>query len=96
MLLERGNMCTICEEQAVFLTDQEHVGNAAASSSNAGKSKPSEWTCPGCDQIKTKACCEKLYNWRGGKRTKRNIPPESEISTSEKKTPTVARTCLQP
>ena len=44
-----------CEEQDIFLTDQEHAGNADASSSNAGESEPSEWTCPGCGQIRTNA-----------------------------------------
>ena len=43
------------EEQAEFLTYQEHFGTAAASSSNAGVSDPSEWTFPGFGQIRTKA-----------------------------------------
>ena len=56
MQAERGNLGTICEEQAVVMTAQEHVGTAAESSSNAGESEKLEWTCPGCGQIKTKAC----------------------------------------
>ena len=56
------------------MTSQEHVGTAAASSSNAGESKPSEWTCPGYGKIKTKARCGKCYKWRGGKRNKVSKP----------------------
>ena len=51
-----ADLGTIYEEQAGFLTDQGHFGTAAESSSNAGESEKLEWTCPGCGQIKTKAC----------------------------------------
>ena len=58
MQVDRGNLGTICEEQAIVMTSQEHVGTAAASSSNAGESEPSEWTCPGYGKIKPRHAAE--------------------------------------
>ena len=52
--------------------------------------------CPGCGQIITKARCRKCYMWRVGNRTKRKIPPESAIATSEQPPPTAAHNYLQP
>ena len=63
-------MGTRFEEQAVVMTTQEHVRNAAVSSSNAGESEPPEQTRPGCGQIKTKARYKKCYEWRGGNKNK--------------------------
>ena len=41
MQVERGDLGTIFEEQAVFTKDQEYVGTAAASSINTGESESS-------------------------------------------------------
>ena len=78
------------------MIDQDHFGTAASSSSNSGESEPSEWTCPGCGQIITKARCGKCYKCRGGKMTKIKIPPESETATAEQPPPNLSYTSLQP
>ena len=43
MQVERGNLGTIIEKKVVVMIDQDHVGTAAASSSNDGESKPPKW-----------------------------------------------------
>ena len=88
-------MGPICEEQAVFLTYQEHIVTTSASYSNAGESDPSECTFPGCGQIRTKARCVRCYKWRGGKMTEHKIPTELATATAEKPPPTVAHTSLK-
>ena len=48
-----------------------------------------------CGQIITNARCGKWYKWRGGKRNKRKIPPESSTETFEQPPPTILCTSLQ-
>ena len=89
--VEIGNMGTISEGKVVVQTAQEHVRTVAASSSNYDESHPSEWTCPGCVQIITKAICRKCYKWRDGKRNKL-----SKNNNIEQPPPNVAHNSLQP